>query len=86
MSASPFVRVFLEEEKEQISAKITSVQSCGHYCRECPSVTFLNFFTPLKLEDELSNQPIRSPEAKFSIPNALIAAPAVSKYMKEDLH
>ena len=80
--ASSFGRVFLEEE---ISAKIISIRDRVRICRERLSVPLSDFFLPLELDNNLSDQPVGPPRANLSIIVILTAAPPIPKYNRENL-
>ena len=64
---------------------MTSVQGCGHFHKKYPYITFPNFSpSPLKLGDELSDQPTGLLRANFSITIVPSIILSVSKYIEED--
>ena len=85
MLDSLFARIFLEE----ISSKITLIQSHGCFCWErlfiASSVALSDFSPSFKSDDELSDQPAGPLGIKPPVVIALVAATNVSQYSKDDL-
>lgn len=64
---------------------MTLVQGRSRSCREYLFIALPNSSSTPKLEDELSDQPIRPPKANLLIAFVPAAALSVPKYMDEDL-
>ena len=63
--------------------RIISVRGRGRLYRECLSVAFFDFSSPLESDDELSDQSATPPGLHPAI--VLTAAPLVSNYTEKDL-